>query len=140
MLATSIVSCFAMTPAAAKRLSRSARTSGVHGRLVATATSPDTSARDSRISCSRTFWMIERSITFQKVPGGIPLNLIPGLAIAHEHRHNTGAMRGIRLYIPGRHAALGEHTSNLLALRIVTYPADDNTLADIESRSHLVGM
>src|SRR5436190_8567793 len=68
IVATSMISWRATIGAVAKRFSRSARTSGVHGRLVAIATSAAISARDSRVSVPLTVWIIERSATIAPTP------------------------------------------------------------------------
>src|SRR5215510_4076371 len=68
IVATSIVSCRARMGACAKRLSRSARRSGVHGRLVPTTRSAARSARDSRARLPLTVWMTDRSMTIAPTP------------------------------------------------------------------------
>ena len=71
------------------RFSRSARTSGVHGRLVAIATSAAISARDSRVRPFRTVWIIERSATIAPTP------------IATQTKKNTSRRHDARI---SRHA------------------------------------
>ena len=68
IVATSTVSWRARTAPSRSVFSRSARTSGVHGRLVAIATSAAMRARDSRVSRVRTVWIIERSATIAPTP------------------------------------------------------------------------
>src|SRR5689334_15666017 len=93
-----MVSCLAMTGADSKCRSRSARTSGVHGRLVATATSAAISARDSRASVPRTVWMIERSITIAPTP--IATHAKKNSSRRHEARISRSAMRAMKFMTP----------------------------------------
>src|SRR5258708_10255193 len=68
IVAASIVSWRATIGAVARRFSRSARTSGVHGRFVPMATSAEMSARDSLVRAVRTVWIVERSATIAPTP------------------------------------------------------------------------
>src|SRR5215813_5265575 len=91
IVATSIVSWRARIGAVAKRLSRSARRSGVHGRFVPTTRSAARSARDSRVRLPLTVWMTDRSMTIAPTP--IATQTKKNRRRRHDARISRSAMR-----------------------------------------------
>ena len=108
IVATSMVSWRARIGAVANRFSRSARISGVHGRLVAIATSAAIRARDSRVRPFRTVWIIDRSATIAPTP--MATQTKKNTSRRHEARISRHAIRSTKFMIsshirrPGRRA------------------------------------